>query len=80
MAVLFRGDLIMRERRNDYDVTNCVNTTDSQSVSEEICRIYQGLYQQAAPKNLPQAFADLSGLYRGEQPGFYECDTDYHDV
>jgi hypothetical protein len=70
----------MRERRNDYDVTNCVNTTDSGDVSEEICRIYQGLYQQAAPKNLSQAFADLARLYRGEFPGFHECDTDYHDV
>lgn len=70
----------MRERRNDYDVTNRVNTTDPLDVAEEICRIYQGLYQQDAPKNLPQAFADLATLYRGEQPGYHECDTDYHDV
>src|SRR6187397_2343008 len=70
----------MSERRNDFDVTNSVNTTDSENVSEEICRIYKGLYQQAVPKNLPQAFADLASLYRGELAGYHECDTDYHDV
>ena len=70
----------MRERRNDYDVTNRVNTTDPQNVSQEVSRIYHGLYDRAAPENLGVAFADLARLYRGEQPGFHECDTDYHDV
>jgi hypothetical protein len=70
----------MRDRRNDYDVTNRVNTTDPQDVSREICRIYQDLYQQATPEDLGSAFADLARLYRGEYPGFYECDTDYHNV
>jgi len=70
----------MQERRNDYDVTNRVNTTDSRDVSREVCRIYQGLYQREVPKNLSQAFADLADLYRGEHPGYHECDTDYHDI
>jgi len=69
-----------RERRNDYDVTNRVNTTDPQDVSQEICRIYQDLYQQSTPQKLDVAFSDLSRLYRGEHAGFHECDTDYHDV
>jgi hypothetical protein len=70
----------MRERRNDYDVTNRVNTTDPQDVSQEICSIYQDLYQQATPQKLDAAFSDLSRLYRGEYAGYHECDTDYHDV
>jgi hypothetical protein len=70
----------MRERRNDYDVTNRVNTTETQDVSEAVSRIYQGLYQQATPARLDGAFTDLGRLYRGELPGFRECDTDYHDV
>jgi hypothetical protein len=70
----------MRERRNDYDVTNRVNTTDFQDVSKEVGRIYQDLYQEAAPNNLTRAFSDLGALYRGEYPGYYECDTDYHDI
>ena len=70
----------MRERRNDYDITNRVNTTDSGDVAMEIGRIYQEIYQRDAPQNLFRAFADLGALYRGEYPGFHECDTDYHDV
>jgi hypothetical protein len=72
--------MTMRERRNDYDVTNSVNTTDPQNVSREVCRIYQDLYQQDTPQNLGKAFADLGRLYQGEYPGYHECDTDYHDV
>jgi len=67
-------------RRNDYDVTNRINTTDPQVVSEAVCRIYQDLYQEDNPHNLAQAFIDLARLYRGEFPGFHECDTDYHDI
>lgn len=70
----------MRERRNDYDITNRVNTTDSRDVAKEVGRIYQDIYQQDAPQNLSRAFADLAALYRGEYPGFHECDTDYHDI
>jgi len=67
-------------RRNDYDVTNRINTTDPQVVSHAVCRIYEDLYQEDNPHNLAQAFTDLARLYRGEYPGFHECDTDYHDV
>ena len=67
-------------RRNDYDVTNRINTTDPQVVSESVCRIYQELYQQDKPRDLGQAFTDMARLYHGEYPGFHECDTDYHDV
>src|SRR5262245_6626838 len=70
----------MHERRNDYDVTNSVNTTDTTAVAEEIARIYQNLYQIGAPRNLNQPVADLAKLYRGENPAYNECDTDYHDV
>lgn len=70
----------MRNRRNDYDVTNKVNTTDPEDVSREVCRIYQDLYQSATPADLGTAFTDLARLYRGEFPGYRECDTDYHDV
>ena len=66
----FRGGLTMVERRSDYDVTNRVNTTDPKDVSEEVCRIYQDLYQLGTPQNLNQAFADLARLYRGENPGY----------
>jgi hypothetical protein len=70
----------MTERRNEYDVTNQVNTTEAQDVSREVCRIYQELYQREAPADLEQAFTDLARLYRGQYPGYRECETDYHDI
>jgi hypothetical protein len=36
----------MAYRRNEYDVTDRVNTTDAQQVCAEVCRIYQDLYQR----------------------------------
>ena len=70
----------MKVRRNDYDVTNTVNTTDSEDVSTVVSRIYRDLYQQEAPASMDRAFEDLRRLYRGVYPGFHECDTDYHDI
>lgn len=67
-------------RRNEFDVTNSVNMTDSQQVAAEVCRIYQDLYQKDTAGNLQRAFDDLSLLYQGEYPGYHECDTSYHDI
>lgn len=70
----------MLYRRNEYDVTNSVNTTDPRQVSEVVCLIYRDLYRQDTAGNLRQAFDDLVSPYRGEYPGYYGCDTDYHDI
>ncbi len=70
----------MLYRRNEYDVTNSVNTTDPRQVSEVVCLVYRDLYQQDTAGNLRQAFDDLVSLYRGEYPGYYGCDTGYHDI
>lgn len=67
-------------RRNEYDVTNSVNMTNNQQVAEVVCRIYQDLYQKDSVDNLAQAFDDVGLLYRGEYPGYHECDTGYHDI
>jgi hypothetical protein len=67
-------------RRNEYDVSNSINTTDSDQVSAEVCRIYEGLYQKDHPENMSQAFRDLTLLYGGEYPGYHACETHYHDV
>ena len=67
-------------RRNEYDVTDRVNTTDPAAVSAEVRRIYQDLYQRDHAGNIAQAFDDVSRLYRGEHPDYYACDTSYHDI
>lgn len=70
----------MSERRNEFDVTNSVDTTSPANVSETVRGIYQDIYQKDAPQNLAQAFSDLDLLYQGKYPGFHECETDYHDL
>jgi len=70
----------MSVRRNEYDVTNSVDTTDPAGVADTVRDIYQDLYQKDAPERFGQPFADLGILYQGKYPGFHECETDYHDL
>jgi len=67
-------------RRNEFDVENRINTTDSDAVSREVRTIYQDLYQKADADSINQAFRDVALLYAGEYPGYYACDTSYHDI
>lgn len=67
-------------RRNEFDVTNEIDTTDPQQVAAAVCGIHQDLYQQERSPVLAQAFDDLARLYRGEVPGYHACDTGYHNV
>ncbi len=70
----------MELRRNEYDVTNQVNTTDVSSVSREVSRIFQMLYPDVSPQPLNQSFDDVRRVFRGEYPGYRACDTDYHNL
>ncbi|MGH8710402.1 MAG: hypothetical protein ACREVA_03680 [Burkholderiales bacterium] len=70
----------MQTRRNEFDVTNQVKTTDAAAVSNEVSRIYQELYPDPNPEVLTQAFGDLSRLYKGKYPGYVSCETSYHDT
>ena len=67
-------------RRNEFDVTNSVDTTQPDAVQDEVVRIYRNLYQCERGNTLPQMFQDVAAMYRGEYPGFRECDTAYHDI
>ena len=70
----------MNFRRNEFDVTNRINTTDPVCVKLEIVRIYSTLYGRPQPAALTQAFDDIVRMYRGDYPGYLKCDTDYHDI
>lgn len=70
----------MAYRRNDFDVTDRVNTTDAQEVCAEVCRIYQDLYQADSDTAVKQSFEELVRLYRGEHRDYHACDTEYHDI
>jgi hypothetical protein len=67
-------------RRNDYDVTNRIRTTDLQQVSGEVMRIYKGLYNGSPAASIKRGFADIGRLYAGEHPDYKPCDTAYHDI
>lgn len=68
------------ERRNDYDVTNQVNTTDPPSVNAEVNRIFLDLYPNASTHVLNRSFRDLARLHKGEYPGYRASDTGYHNL
>jgi len=70
----------MRFRRNDFDVSNRINTTDPVAVKLEVTRIHQMLYARSGTPAFARAFDDVAALYRGEHPGYEKCDTAYHDL
>jgi hypothetical protein len=70
----------MQVRRNDFDVTNRIQTTDPLAVQREISRLFRLLYPGAAHLPIDQAFADIIRLYAGEDPNYHACDTDYHNI
>ena len=67
-------------RRNDYDVSDSIRTTDPAAVAAEVARLFQSLYPEACSGPIERAFADAVRLYQGRHPRFHHCDTDYHDL
>jgi hypothetical protein len=70
----------MQRRRNEFDVSNRINTTDPVAVRVEVGRIHRGLYPEAPSPACLRAFDHVAALYRGESPAFEKCDTAYHDL
>jgi len=70
----------METRRNNFDVTDSIDTTDVVSVNKEVARIFQELYPQACTDTLDRSFTNVGLLFRGEYVGYRACDTDYHNL
>ena len=70
----------MQPRRNDYDITNRIQTTEPKSVETEIARLFRLLYPGAEHTVMTRAFHDIVLLYGGNYPGYRACDTGYHDM
>lgn len=70
----------MQVRRNDYDVTNRIQTTDPAAVQREVARLFRLLYPGAAHLPVEQAFVDVIRMYAGEDPEYHACDTSYHNI
>ena len=67
-------------RRNEYDVTDKIRTTDLEQVAGEVLRLHQGLYNGTPAGAIERAFGDIDCLYLGKHPDYQPCDTEYHDI
>jgi hypothetical protein len=54
--------------------------TDPQAVLEEVCRIVAVMNPRFDFTALDHVFQDVVRLFRGEYPGYQECNTWYHDL
>lgn len=70
----------MAVRRNDYDVTDQVRTTDPGEVRAEVIRIFFNLYAPRSDGDLIIAFDDATRIYHGDYQGYLPCDTQYHNL
>lgn len=67
-------------RRNDYDVTDTIRTTDAKTVGAEVQRLCKALFDGVDSPEIERAFRDVAIMYRGAHPEYQACDTGYHDL
>src|SRR5687767_3656826 len=70
----------MQDRLNQNDVTNRVNVEDPARVRDAVLALYGARYPGIDPAPLERAFADFQALFEGQYPGYFACDTLYHDM
>ena len=68
------------KRRSNYDVTNKVRISHPQDVYAAISALLNELYPGLQMAPLQDAFDTFTKLYAGTLPGYYGCDTWYHDA
>jgi hypothetical protein len=57
-----------------------IHMTDPQEVFEEVCHIVSVMNSRFDFTALDRVFRDVVKLFRGEYPGYKECNTWYHDL
>ena len=72
--------LMSQDRRNDFDVTNHVQVSKPAAVRDAVHELYSATYPGASFDKLWLAFYDFERLFRGDFPGYFGCDTTYHDM
>jgi hypothetical protein len=70
----------MQFRRSDYDVTNTVQVSSVASVRHAVEELFKQTWPGVGIDRLGQAFTDFERLFSGQFPGYYGCDTVYHDM
>jgi len=70
----------MQFRRSDYDVTNTVQVSSVASVRHAVEELFKQTWPGTSTDRLGQAFIDFERLFTGQFPGYFGCDTVYHDL
>jgi hypothetical protein len=70
----------MQFRRSDYDVTNTVQVSSVAAVRKAVEDLFHQTWPGTSTDRLTQAFADFERLFSGQYPGYFGCDTVYHDL
>lgn len=70
----------LRDRRNNFDVTDRVNVSSMDSVRNAVETLFTQTFPEAAFDRVWLAFHDFQRLFSGGYPGYHGCDTTYHDV
>lgn len=70
----------MQYRRSDYDVTNTVQVSSPEAVRRAVLELYKQTWPNFSFAPLDAAFRDFEKLFSGLYPGYFGCDTVYHDM
>ena len=70
----------MRYRRSDFDVTNTVQVSSVASVRRAVEEIFSQAWPSGQADRVSTAFGDFERLFTGQFPGYFGCDTVYHDL
>jgi len=69
-----------QDRRNDYDVTNTVQVSNPAAVRNAVYELFSETFPGKSFDALWLAFYDFERLFNGQYPGYFGCDTTYHDM
>lgn len=70
----------MQYRRSDFDVTNTVQVSSADAVRRSVTELFRQTWPHYAFDRIDVAFRDFERLFNGQFPGYYGCDTVYHDL
>ena len=70
----------MQDRLNQNDVTNKINVEDPARVRDAVLALFGARYPGSDFTLLARAFDDFQALFEGRYPGYFACDTLYHDI
>jgi hypothetical protein len=70
----------MQYRRSDYDVTNTVQVSSVAAVRRAVEDLFTQTWPTGRFDRVAAAFMDFERLFTGQFPGYFGCDTVYHDL